>query len=200
MSWSVSDKTRNLWDEWNIRVAVLLSLFFQVVLIALASSRRRSGSRILAAAIWSPYLLADWIAAFAVGLISNGQANESPGKAAVNKQLAAFWAPFLLLHLGGPDAITAFSLEDNELWIRHLLGVVIQLVAVVYVFLQSLPNDYWILTALLFLAGGCKYAERTLSLYQACLGNFRRSLLSKPDPGPNYAQLMAQFSALQVGV
>lgn len=197
MSLAGSDNARRVWDEWNIRVAVLLSLSFQILLIVLANSRRRSGGAVLTTIIWSSYLLADWIAAFAVGLISSGQTNDCPEKTAVNKQLAAFWAPFLLLHLGGPDAITAFSLEDNELWIRHFLGLVIQLVAVVYVFLQSLQNEYWIPTVLLFFAGACKYAERTVALYQACLGNFKKSLLSEPDPGPNYAQLMEEFSALE---
>nr|XP_027118700.1 uncharacterized protein LOC113735938 [Coffea arabica] len=77
---------------------------------------------------------------FAVGLISNGQSNNCPEKFAVNQDLAAFWAPFLLPHLGGPDNITAISLEDNELWIRHLLGLIIQFSAVAYVFSQSLRN------------------------------------------------------------
>ncbi|KAH6784847.1 hypothetical protein C2S52_009806 [Perilla frutescens var. hirtella] len=193
----ISDRARRLWDEWNLRVAVLISLLFQIVLIISANSRRRKGGILLTAIIWSSYLLADWIAAFAVGLISSGQTNDCPKKTAVNNQLAAFWAPFLLLHLGGPDDITAFSLEDNELWIRHLLGLLIQVVAVVYVFVQSLPNEYWIPTVLLFFAGVCKYAERTLSFYKACLGNFKTSLLPKPDSGPNYAQLMEEYSALE---
>ncbi|KAL7264613.1 hypothetical protein ACSBR1_002552 [Camellia fascicularis] len=30
-------------------------------------------------------------------------------------ELLAFWAPMMLLHSGGTDAITAYSLEDNEL-------------------------------------------------------------------------------------
>ncbi|KAH6784851.1 hypothetical protein C2S52_009810 [Perilla frutescens var. hirtella] len=197
MSLNISDRARRVWDEWNLRVAVLVSLFLQTVLIISANSRRRKGGIVLTAIIWSSYLLADWIAAFAVGLISSGQTNDCPEKTAVNNQLAAFWAPFLLLHLGGPDDITAFSLEDNELWIRHLLGLLIQVVAVVYVFVQSLPNEYWIPTVLLFFAGACKYAERTLSLYKACLGNFKTSLLPKPDSGPNYAQLMEEYSALE---
>ncbi|KAH6803472.1 hypothetical protein C2S51_031719 [Perilla frutescens var. frutescens] len=196
MSLEISDRARRVWDEWNLRVAVLVSLFLQTVLIFSANSRRRKGGIVLTAIIWSSYLLADWIAAFAVGLISSGQTNDCPEKTAVNKQLAAFWAPFLLLHLGGPDDITAFSLEDNELWIRHLLGLLIQVVAVVYVFVQSLQNEYWIPIVLLFFAGACKYAERTLSLYKACLGNFKTSLLPKPDSGPNYAQLMEEYSAL----
>ncbi|KAA8526877.1 hypothetical protein F0562_008894 [Nyssa sinensis] len=132
--------------------------------------------------------------AFAVGLISNGQGNDCD-KQEVNEGLAAFWAPFLLLHLGGPDTITAFSLEDNELWIRHALGLVIQVVAVLYVFSQSWPNEFWISTVLLIIAGTIKYFERTRALYKACLGNFKSDMLPKPDAGPNYAQLMEEYTA-----
>ncbi|XP_071939254.1 uncharacterized protein [Coffea arabica] len=140
MAFPIPDRVKRLWDEWNLRAAVLISLFFQVVLICCAASRKRAGNMIVTATIWLFYLLADWFAAFAVGLISNGQSNNCPEKFAVNQDLAAFWAPFLLPHLGGPDNIAAISLEDNELWIRHLLGLIIQFSAVAYVFSQSLRN------------------------------------------------------------
>ncbi|CDP08013.1 unnamed protein product [Coffea canephora] len=169
MAFPIPDRVKRLWDEWNLRAAVLISLFFQVVLICCATSRKRTGNMIVTATIWLFYLLADWFAAFAVGLISNGQSNNCPEKFAVNQDLAAFWAPFLLLHLGGPDNITAFSLEDNELWIRHLLGLIIQLAAVAYVFSQSLRNTFYVPTILLIFAGTIKYAERTRALYLACL-------------------------------
>ncbi|XP_027117821.1 uncharacterized protein [Coffea arabica] len=191
----IPDRVKRLWDDWNLRAAVLISLFFQMVLISLATSRKRTGNRIVNAIIWSFYLLADWLAAFAVGLISNGQTNGNPDKFRVNEDLAAFWAPFLLLHLGGPDNITAFSLEDNELWIRHLLGLVIQLVAVAYVFAQSIDNVLSVPIILLFLAGAIKYAERTRALYLGCLGNFKASMLPMPDAGPNYVQLMEEYSS-----
>ena len=143
--------------------------------------------------IWSVYLLADWVAAFAVGLIANG--NKDGDKQVQSDDLLAFWAPFLLLHLGGPDTITAFALEDNELWLRHLLGLVIQFIAVAYVFLESISNDLWIPTILMLVAGTIKYAERTRALYLACLGNFKESMLPPPDAGPNYAQLMEEYSS-----
>ncbi|CAL5405767.1 unnamed protein product [Camellia sinensis] len=133
MAWHIPYKLKRAWDEWNLRVTVLVSLFFQIVLIFLATSRKRTGRRIVILMIWAAYLLADWIAAFAVGLISNGQGNGCDVHP-LNDDLPAFWAPFLLLHLGGPDTITAFALEDNELWIRHLLGLLIQLTAIAYVF------------------------------------------------------------------
>ncbi|KAA8526876.1 hypothetical protein F0562_008895 [Nyssa sinensis] len=131
---------------------------------------------------------------FAVGLISKGQGTVC-NKLSLNEDLAAFWAPFLLLHLGGPDTITAFSLEDNELWIRHAFGLVSQVVAVVYVLSQSLANDFLIPSILLIIAGTIKYFERTRALYLACLDNFKNKMLPKPDAGPNYAQLMEEYTA-----
>ncbi|KAA8526874.1 hypothetical protein F0562_008897 [Nyssa sinensis] len=131
---------------------------------------------------------------FAVGLISKGQGTVC-NKLSLNEDLVAFWAPFLLLHLGGPDTITAFSLEDNELWIRHAFGLVSQVVAVVYVLSQSLANDFLIPSILLIIAGTIKYFERTRALYLACLDNFKNKMLPKPDAGPNYAQLMEEYTA-----
>ncbi|KAK3200033.1 hypothetical protein Dsin_023448 [Dipteronia sinensis] len=152
--------------------------------------------------IWSVYLVADWAANFAVGLISDSQRDthdnqcNSSRDPVENSYLLAFWPPFLLLHLGGPDTITAFSLEDNELWLRHLLGLVFQVVAAVYVFLQSLPQTKLAIpTLLMFLAGTIKYLERTRALYLASLDRFRDSMLKEPDPGPNYAKLMDDIAS-----
>ncbi|XP_059664018.1 uncharacterized protein LOC132309751 [Cornus florida] len=189
----IPGKVKKVWDVWNLRGAVLFSLFLQVVLIFSAPSRKRTGNIIVTMIIWSAYLLADWVAVFAVGLILNGEGDDSK-KFRVDDDLAAFWAPFLLLHLGGPDNITAFSLEDNELWIRHLLGLIVQLVAVVYVFTVSLPNQFWIPTVLFF-AGTIKYAERSRALYLACLANFKDRMLPKPEAGVNYRRLMEVYSS-----
>ncbi|KAF0906586.1 hypothetical protein E2562_012039 [Oryza meyeriana var. granulata] len=36
-------------------------------------------------------------------------------------QLMLFWAPFVLVHLGGKENLTTLSMEGNDLWKRHLL-------------------------------------------------------------------------------
>jgi hypothetical protein len=41
-------------------------------------------------------------------------------------KLEVMWAPILLLHLGGHDGITAYNIEDNELWSRHFVTAVSQ--------------------------------------------------------------------------
>ncbi|XP_030533671.2 uncharacterized protein LOC115743153 [Rhodamnia argentea] len=189
----ITDHAKKIWDVWNLRGAILLSLSLQAFLILFATFRKRASKPAVIMLIWITYLLADWAASFAVGLISKSQFDR-PGPDN-NGDLLAFWAPFLLLHLGGPDTITSFSLEDNELWLRHLLGLVFQAIAVAYVFYQSLPNKLWMPTALVFLSGIIKYGERTRALYLASINRFRDSMHTKPDPGPNYAKLMEEYSS-----
>ncbi|PPE01964.1 hypothetical protein GOBAR_DD00961 [Gossypium barbadense] len=187
----ITKAVKSIWDRWNIRGAILFSLWLQVLLIMVAPLRKSARGKFNIILIWFAYLLADAAANFAVGLISNSQrnqydmvghkANQNPEE---NSDLLAFWAPFLLLHLGGPDTITAFALEDNELWLRHFLGLGFQAGAVIYVFIQSLPNkNLWIPTLLMFVAGMIKYGERTSALYNASLDKFRDSMLKEPDPG-----------------
>uniref|UniRef100_A0A2N9G3Y8 DUF4220 domain-containing protein n=1 Tax=Fagus sylvatica TaxID=28930 RepID=A0A2N9G3Y8_FAGSY len=72
---------------------------------------------------------------------------------------------FFCLHLGGPDTITAYSLEDNELWLRHLLGLAIQ------------------------------FGERIWILRYTSSEHFRDSMLRKPDAGPNYARYMEEYGS-----
>uniref|UniRef100_A0A2N9GD02 DUF4220 domain-containing protein n=1 Tax=Fagus sylvatica TaxID=28930 RepID=A0A2N9GD02_FAGSY len=199
---------KKVWDKWNIKVIVLVSLFLQTVLILAAPLRKRTSKKLVSLLIWSSYLLADWAANFAIGElahlviscwlnfaighISNGQRNSGPccdmddnnnlgggfissvkfklfqssSKRDNDADLVAFWAPFLLLHLGGPDTITAFSLEDNELWLRHLFAFIVQLLATLYVLVLTLPKN-----------------------------NLLNPCLEDPDPGPNYAKLMEEYSS-----
>ncbi|KAK2640120.1 hypothetical protein Ddye_027915 [Dipteronia dyeriana] len=193
---------KKIWDNWNIRGLMLFSLSLQTFLILFAPLRKRTGHKLIIMLIWSVYLVADWAANFAVGLISDSQRDTHDNQCnssrvpAENSYLLAFWPPFLLLHLGGPDTITAFALEDNELWLRHLLGLVFQVVATVYVFLQSFPQTKLAIpTLLMFLAGIIKYLERTRALYLASVDIFRNSMLKDPDPGPNYAKLMDDIAS-----
>ncbi|CAF2142258.1 unnamed protein product [Brassica napus] len=190
---------KDIWDAWSIRTTLIFSLSLQMFLIFFAPQRKRTSRKVLLSLIWSAYLLADWAANFAAGQISDSQGDDAePGEPKNNSKLLAFWVPFLLLHLGGPDTITALALEDNELWLRHLLGLGFQAIATVYVFLQSLPNDLWRPIVLVSATGVIKYVERTLALYLASLDKFKDSMIQRPDPGPNYAKLMEEYAAKKV--
>ncbi|KAL5551410.1 hypothetical protein UlMin_001586 [Ulmus minor] len=195
----IPKSVKKAWKEWNVRGVILLSLSLQTILIISAPFRKRTAHKLVIFLVWSSYLLADWAASYAVGHISSKQSDDEDEDADAGQDedyLLAFWAPFLLVHLGGPDPITAFALEDNALWLRHFLGLITQVLATVYVFIQTVPgNRLWIPTVLMFLAGIIKYAERTRSLFLASLDSFRESLMKKPDPGPNYAKLMEEYSS-----
>lgn len=166
MVFSVPENVKRLWELWNVRGFIILSLSVQVFLILFAPLRkqRRGKWGRLDILTWTTYLLADWIAGVAIGAILTNQI-KTPGK---NSDIQAFWAPFLLLHLGGPDTITSYALEDNEFWVRHLLGLALQIASTAYVFLMSLPNNHlWLSTVLVLITGIIKYGERSRAFYLA---------------------------------
>ncbi|CAM0958797.1 unnamed protein product [Alopecurus aequalis] len=82
--------------------------------------------------------------------------------------LMALWAPLLLVHLGGQDNITAYAIEDNRLWLRHLQTFVLQVLAAAYVLYSSSifsqPSLLRSATILMFIVGVLKYGERVWSL------------------------------------
>ncbi|KAK9230587.1 hypothetical protein WN944_023559 [Citrus x changshan-huyou] len=175
----IPESVWKLWDSWNIRGVFLFSLSLQTVLILFAPLRKGTGSKLIISVIWSAYLLADWAANFGVVLITErARDTPEPSMHAENNELLAFWAPFLLLRLGGPDTITAFALEDNELWLRHLFGLAFQAVAAVYIFLLSLPGNKLLFpTVLVFIAGMIKNFERIRTLHLVSTDKFRDSTI-----------------------
>nr|CAB3474534.1 unnamed protein product [Digitaria exilis] len=186
------------WNEWEIRMLVLTSLALQVFLLFFAGIRKRNVSAVLSLLLWLAYLLADSIAIYALGYLSQTRVPKGVDPHLFIKRthpIQAFWAPFLLLHLGGQDTITAFSIEDNELWKRHLLSLLTQVVALaVYVFTKSHPGaDILAPAVLMFMSGIVKYGERTWALKCASMNNLRSGMVTTPDPGPNYAKFMEEY-------
>lgn len=186
-----------VWNEWEIRVLVLTSLALQVFLLFSAGIRKRNVSALLGVLLWLAYLLADSIAIYALGYLSQTHVPKGvsdPEFYNRNHRIQVFWAPFLLLHLGGQDTITAFSIEDNELWKRHLLSLLSQVALAVYVFAKSRPGaDILYPAVFMFLSGILKYGERTWALKCASMDNLRSSMVTTPDPGPNYAKFMEEY-------
>ncbi|KAK3220119.1 hypothetical protein Dsin_014089 [Dipteronia sinensis] len=167
-----SQSSRKLWKEWNLRVTVLLSLTLQITLIVLGNRRKYTHKLWISIAVWCVYLFADIVATFGLGIISKSfldvYDHEEGGSMDAPTELTAFWAPFLLLHLGGPDTITAYALEDSELWLRHFLGLVVQTGMTIYVCLLAWTGSFLSMFSLLmFFAGLIKYGERTWVLRKA---------------------------------
>ncbi|GJN24512.1 hypothetical protein PR202_gb12256 [Eleusine coracana subsp. coracana] len=154
------------WREYGIQVLVLLSFTLQVILLIFAEFRRRVDSGVLRFFVWSAYQLAESIAIYVLGHMSVTGGIRSP-----EHDLVAFWAPFLLMHLGGQDNITAYAMEDNKLWLRHLQTLAVQVAAAAYVLYASSifsRSHHSLLlqlaTILMFLVGIVKSGERVWAL------------------------------------
>ncbi|KAF7062943.1 hypothetical protein CFC21_069483 [Triticum aestivum] len=162
----------DLWNEWEIQILVLVSYTLQVILVALARNRRLQASAVRRLVLWLAYLLADSTGLYAIGHIS--LSSRLP-----EHRLVTFWAPFLLLNLGGPDNITAYSLDDNRLWLRHMLTMVVQVLGAAYIVYRSATANgtfVFIASLLMFTVGAVKYGERTWALKRANLESIRSSL------------------------
>ncbi|KAF7006947.1 hypothetical protein CFC21_021930 [Triticum aestivum] len=152
-----------LWREWGIQILVLLSFALQVLLLVFGGMRRRGLSTWLRVALWLAYLSADSTAIYTLSHLSITSGSRE-------HQLAAFWAPFLLLHLGGPYNVTAYALEDNRLWLRHLQTLVVQVLGAAYVLYKYMADSGTLLqlaSISMFVAGIVKYGERTWALKRA---------------------------------
>ncbi|XP_028183418.1 uncharacterized protein LOC114370309 [Glycine soja] len=189
----IPDLTKAVWNVLELRLLVLISFFLQVFLIVFGNRRKCIADARLQVSVWLTYLSADWIATVALGMLSKDSKNPENDP---NFIIMAIWAPFLLVHLGGPDTITAYSLEDNELYLRHFLGLLYQLsVAGYVVYISWNGNKLNYVTIPVMVAGIIKYAERTWSLWLGSSQKFRKSILPPPDPGPNYAKFMDDYTA-----
>lgn len=164
---------RDLMNKWEIQAYVMASLGFQMVLVVLAPMRRWSKNNFMFLVIWSVYLLATFIATFALTLINSSDRSD---------EIFAFWAPFLLVHLGGPHTITALAMEDNNLWHRQMLTHIVQVLSVLFVFyrFKIYRSSEWLFpAAIVFAVGIIKCVERTHSLHLASLMFMRRSVRKK---------------------
>ncbi|CAM0885651.1 unnamed protein product [Alopecurus aequalis] len=164
---SLAARARDAWNEWEINCLVMASFSLQVFLLLSAPFRKRHRSSMLSGSLWLAYLLADYVATYVLGRLTLLLALAGNDR---RHQLALFWAPFLLLHLGGQETITAFSMEDSTLWKRRLLDLVAQVAMAVYVVAKQWRGGDRLLVApmvLMFVSAAVKYGERIWALRAA---------------------------------
>uniref|UniRef100_A0ACD5W5G6 Uncharacterized protein n=1 Tax=Avena sativa TaxID=4498 RepID=A0ACD5W5G6_AVESA len=159
----------SLWNNWEVHVLVIVSFLLQVFLLFFAGMRRRNISAVSRTLLWLAYLLADSIAIYILGHMSlSSKYNQH--------QLMAFWAPYLLVHLGGQDTITAYSIEDSKLWPRQLLDFAVQALGVAYVLYKYIAGSWTLVMAamLIYISGVLKYGERILALKSSSIDNMSK--------------------------
>ncbi|GLJ19048.1 hypothetical protein SUGI_0341940 [Cryptomeria japonica] len=154
--------------EWLAGILLLTSMTLQLVLVILGARRYHSSRAIFHFVVWGAYIAAYAVAISALGIMMHG----------TRSGIYGIWAPVLLLHLGGPDAISAYSTADNELWLRHAFNMVYQVSVVVFVIYSSALEGYALVSAIfLLVAGATKYGERTLALWSASYSQILKSCL-----------------------
>ncbi|KAL6638717.1 hypothetical protein ACP70R_023576 [Stipagrostis hirtigluma subsp. patula] len=170
------------WEEWQLRILVLGSLFLQYFLCFAAPWRKHSIRPFLRFSIWLAYLGSDAVAVYALATLFNRHKNTG-GEG--SRALEVLWAPVLLLHLAGQDAITAYNIEDNELWRRHVLTVTSQVTVALYVFCKSWSGEDKLLrgAVLLFIAGILKCIDKPISLKGASIYSLVTQNLGEGETG-----------------
>ncbi|KAJ6921676.1 hypothetical protein NC652_015569 [Populus alba x Populus x berolinensis] len=165
----LSQIVEKLWNGWELRILMLLSLFLQTILAIFGDRRKYATGFWLRFVVWLSYMSADWVATFSLGILARSQTSNSANP----NLIPVFWAPILLLHLGGPETITAYSLADNELWTRRLLELGIQAGVASYVLYKLWSRNTIIFVAIpIFVSGIIKYGERIRAFMIATSVNF----------------------------
>nr|CAE04420.2 OSJNBb0040D15.10 [Oryza sativa Japonica Group] len=161
---------------------VLCSFAAQLFLALLAGVRRRKATGVRVLLLWAAYQLGGFAGTYALGSMSLSRTTPQ------QQQQLALWAPFLLLHLAGPDNITAYSLDDTALAGRQVLTVAVQIAGAAYVLYRQIYSSssstagggdggsglMWV-SVVMFVIGVAKYVERAVAMRQADLGSMRSS-------------------------
>uniref|UniRef100_A0A0E0JI36 DUF4220 domain-containing protein n=1 Tax=Oryza punctata TaxID=4537 RepID=A0A0E0JI36_ORYPU len=144
--------------EMEKYVPVLLSFAIQVILFFAGRFHVHITDKFTRVLISSTYLGADIVAIYALGNLSRQEGNP--------QSIAFFWAPFLLIHLGGQDTISAFKMEDNNAWLTRSGKLLFYAGISVFVFFNSSGRHKELQLAgiFMFVTGFIKYYTRIWSL------------------------------------
>lgn len=158
---------KDLWDLWGLEALVLSSFTLQLILTVYGSRRKDIPGFWIRLTVWSSYLLTSSFARIILGkltVIPESDTNERN----IRRELKALYAPLLLVQIGNPDDITAYSIEDNRLGVRQLLSLVLQVAVVMWIIIKSWTHSWLSYLYLpLFISGLIKYGENVWALKSA---------------------------------
>ncbi|CAO2142943.1 unnamed protein product [Urochloa humidicola] len=174
----------DFWNEWAIHIAATVSLAAHVAVMAHAGTGRRHGFPGWKLTLWLSYQLLDKAGSYALTSLSL-DINGDEAAPAREQLLVAFWAPFLLLHLGGPDNIGAYSIDDDKLSWRKVLDAAATVMGASYVVYSKLYIvDSGLLrpaSIIMAVVGILRFLEKAVTLRRA---------LSKKNWGSSNAEPM----------
>lgn len=153
------------WEDIFPVVFLITSLVLQLVLLITGELRKRTSTVRLFA--WLAYVGADVTASFLLGLLS---------RKTHHSQLFGLWSALLVYHLGGPDNFTAYERADSELWLRHLLYLVLQVVTAAYVIAVNTRGFLILPILLVFVVGVLRYWERNYALKWSSRGRLNEAV------------------------
>ncbi|KAL6636701.1 hypothetical protein ACP70R_024273 [Stipagrostis hirtigluma subsp. patula] len=169
------------WDDSQLRILVLGSLCIQWFLLFAAPMRKYIIPPFFKTIIWLAYISSDALAIYALATLFNRHvwattAANCGGSGSEASLLEVLWAPVLLIHLGGQEALTVYDIKDNELWMRQAVTVVTQITVALYAFYKSSPSwniskDWRLLASaiLLFIIGVLNFIEKPFGLRSASI-------------------------------
>ncbi|KAK7327762.1 hypothetical protein VNO77_21853 [Canavalia gladiata] len=155
----IPGELQNLWDHWGLEILMLLSFSIQVILTVYGSRRKDIPGMWIRFTVWFNYLLSASLAKIIIGKLTVIPESD-PNERNIIRELKALFAPLLLVQIGNPDAITAYSIEDNRLGLRQLLTLVVQVAVVIWIIVKSWTHsDLSYLYLPLLISGLIKHGE-----------------------------------------
>ncbi|KAL3746204.1 hypothetical protein ACJRO7_015195 [Eucalyptus globulus] len=148
-----------MWANWGIHFLVTASLGCEIFLTILGIRRKYMTSNFARSIVWSSYLLLSYVAKIALGKLSVVRIDDTEDPR-YEAELEGLFAPLLLMQLGYPDGITAYSVDDNRLGLRQILNIGVTVVFVVRILIRCWDSSSPVsrLYIPLFVAGFIKAA------------------------------------------
>ncbi|KAF8025538.1 hypothetical protein BT93_F2390 [Corymbia citriodora subsp. variegata] len=134
-----------------------------MTLAILANYRRYTTSIIVRGVVLAAYFLSSSTATIALSKLIVVQTDQAGQP---DYMLRGLWAPLLLMHLGYPDSITAYSIEDSRLGVSEIMNLLVMVGFVIWILIRcwDISSSLVFLYFLLFTAGIIQSAEMVWAL------------------------------------
>ncbi|KAF7139644.1 hypothetical protein RHSIM_Rhsim07G0044900 [Rhododendron simsii] len=220
------------WEKWDLRILALYILVSQIYLHFFGRRRTKTKSAaIMIGSISLLYLLSDLLAATALGKLSKLAVNKKPtnptdeekrmisiiknttGKPTIGQEmLRVMWGPLILFYLGGPDTITVLNLQENQMWMKHLVGLFTQGFRAVYALIAtwsfsrknpwSIQGLISLLALFILIPGIIKYGERVWIIksrnkHDGGFGQLHPNQVRVKDSRPNAKRVLLAYFCIQ---